>query len=85
MREPKVDVRQMNLTNLEILQDAIRRDPMAACFRYGISAPRAAKVVELTPAQRARLIDAFGQQCVFRPAEQFWDALDESVVLPTCL
>lgn len=70
------DVQLLNLSFLMALQASIRQDPIAACYKYRLSADQAPKVADLPPEKIQTLVANLGHECLFIPREDLLQLLE---------
>lgn len=70
------DVQLLNLSFLMAIQASVRKDPIAACYKYGLSADQAPKVAELPPEKIQTLVANLAHACLFTPRHDFLQLLE---------
>lgn len=75
------DVQLLNLSYLMAIQACTRKDPVAACYKYRLSAEQVQTVAELGTEKIHELIAHFGHECLFTPR----DDLLRLLMLPPAL
>lgn len=57
------------------IQGSIRKDMVAACYKYRLTADHAPKLADMTPEQMQTLVANLGHECLFRPRDDFLQLL----------
>lgn len=63
------DVQLVNLSMLITLRDSIKRDPVAACCKFGLHAEQARFFADLSIEHILAIVANVGQECLFPPRE----------------
>ena len=67
------------------IQGSIRKDPVAACYKYRLTADHAPKLADMTPEQMQTLVANLGHECLFRPRDDFLQLLSSPLGLLSAL
>lgn len=70
------DVQLLNLSVLLTLQASVRRDRVAACYRFNLSAEQACRVESLGQEQLQMIVANRGHESVFKLRDDFWRLID---------
>ena len=70
------DVQLLNLNFLLTIQASIRKDPVAACYKFKLTAEQAPKIADLSLEQLQTFVANLGHECLFTLREDFLQMLD---------
>jgi hypothetical protein len=70
------DVQLLNLSALMTIQASIKKDPVAACFKFNLSAAQAQRVEGLGQQQLQAIVANRADESLFRLRDDFWPLLD---------
>jgi hypothetical protein len=70
------DVQLLNLSVLMTVQASVRRDRVAACYRFNLSAEQACRVESLGQEQLQMIVANRGHESVFNLRDDFWRLID---------
>jgi hypothetical protein len=70
------DVQLLNLSVLMTIQASIKKDPVAACYKFNLSADQAPRVEALGQEQLQAIVANRGHESLFKLREDFWQLLD---------
>ena len=70
------DVQLLNLSVLMTIQASIKRDPMAACYRFNLRDDQAHRIEGLGLQQLQAIVANRGQESLFKLRDDFWPLLD---------
>lgn len=70
------DVQLLNLSALMTIQASIKKDPVAACFKFNLSAAQAQRVEGLGQQQLQAIVANRADQSLFKLRDDFWPLLD---------
>ena len=70
------DVQLLNLSALMTIQASIKKDPMAACFKFNLSAVQAQRVEGLGQQQLQAIVANRADESLFKLRDDFWPLLD---------
>ncbi len=70
------DVQLLNLSALMTIQASIKKDPMAACFKFNLSAVQAQRVEGLGQQQLQAIVANRPDESLFKLRDDFWPLLD---------
>jgi hypothetical protein len=66
----------MNLSFLMTIQAGIRQDPVAACYKYRLTAQQAPSIANLPPDQIHTIIANLGHESLFTPRQDLLQLLE---------
>jgi hypothetical protein len=70
------DVQLLNLSVLLTLLASIKKDPVAACYKFNLSAAQAQRVEGLGQQQLQAIVANRGHESLFQFRADFWSLLD---------
>lgn len=70
------DVQLLNLSALMTIQASIKKDPVAACFKFNLSAAQAQRVEGLGQQQLQAIVANRADESLFKLRDDFWPLLD---------
>lgn len=70
------DVQLLNLSVLLTVQASVRRDRVAACYRFNLSAEQACRVESLGQEQLQMIVANRGHESVFKLRDDLWRLID---------
>ena len=70
------DVQLLNLSALMTIQASIKKDPVAACFKFNLSACQAQRVEGLGQQQLQAIVANRPDASLFKLRDDFWPLLD---------
>ena len=70
------DVQLLNLSVLMTIQASIKRDPVAACYRFNLRDEQAQRVEGLGQQQLQAIVANRGEESLFKLRDDFWPLLD---------
>jgi len=70
------DVQLLNLSVLMTIQASIKKDPVAACYRFNVSAVHAQRFEGLGQQQLQSIVANRGDESLFKLRDDFWWLLD---------
>jgi hypothetical protein len=70
------DVQLLNLSILLTLQANIKKDPVAACFKFNLSVEEGTRVESLGQQQLQAIVANRGEESLFKLRDDFWPLLD---------
>lgn len=70
------DVQLLNLSVLLTVQASVRKDRVAACYRFNLSAEQACRVESLGQEQLQMIVANRGHESVFKLRDDFWRLID---------
>jgi hypothetical protein len=70
------DVQLLNLSVLMTIQASIKRDPVAACYRFNLRDDQAQQVEGLGQQQLQAIVANRGEESLFKLRDDFWPLLD---------
>ena len=70
------DVQLLNLSVLMTIQASIKRDPVAACYRFNLRDEQAQRVEGLGQQQLQAIVANRGDESLFKLRDDFWPLLD---------
>ena len=70
------DVQLLNLSALMTIQASIKKDPVAACFKFNLSVAQAQRVEGLGQQQLQAIVANRAEESLFKLRDDFWPLLD---------
>jgi len=70
------DVQLLNLSVLMTIQASIKRDPVAACYRFNLRDDQAQRVEGLGQQQLQAIVANRGEESLVKLRDDFWPLLD---------
>ena len=70
------DVQLLNLSVLMTVQAGIKKDPIAACYKFNLSAEQASRIEKLGQEQLQAIVANRAQESLFSLREDFWHLVD---------
>lgn len=70
------DVQLLNLSFLMTVQASVRKDPVAACCKFNLSAAQAHRVESLGQEELQTIVANRGHESLFKLRDDFWPLLD---------
>lgn len=70
------DVQLLNLSALMTIQASIKKDPVAACFKFNLSAAQAQRFEGLGQQQLQAIVANRADESLFKLRDDFWPLLD---------
>ena len=70
------DVQLLNLSVLMTMQASVKKDPVAACFKFNLSSDEAARIDGLRYEQVQAIVANRGHESLFKLREDLWQLLD---------
>jgi hypothetical protein len=70
------EVQLLNLSYLMAIQASIRKDPVAACYIYRLSADQAPKIAEMGPEKIQTVVANLGSECLCTPRHDLLQLVD---------
>lgn len=70
------DVQLLNLSVLMTVQASLRKDPVAACCKFNLSADQARRVESLGQEELQTIVANRGHESLFKLRDDFWPLLD---------
>lgn len=70
------DVQLLNLSALMTMQASIKKDPVAACCKFNLSAAQAQRVEGLGQQQLQAIVANRADESLFKLRDDFWPLLD---------
>ena len=70
------DVQLLNLSVLMTIQASIKKDPLAACYKFNLRDDQAHRVEGLGQQQLQAIVANRGQESLFKLRDDFWQLLD---------
>ena len=70
------DIQLLNLSVLLTLQANIKKDPVAACFKFNLSIDEGTRVESLGQQQLQAIVANRGDESLFKLRDDFWPLLD---------
>jgi len=70
------DIQLLNLSALMTIQASIKRDPVAACYRFNLRDDQAQRVEGLGQQQLQAIVANRGEESLFNLRDNFWPLLD---------
>ncbi len=71
------EVQLLNLSFLLAIQTSIRKDPIAACYKFKLSVEQANKAAAIPTEKIQAFVANFGQECLFTVRQDLLQLLDE--------
>lgn len=69
------DVQLLNLSVLMTIQASIKRDPVAACYKFNLAADQAHRIEDLRQEQLQAIVANRGPESLFNLRDDFWQLL----------
>ena len=70
------DVQLLNLSVLMTIQASIKKDPLAACYKFNLRDDQAHRIEGLGLQQLQAIVANRGQESLFKLRDDFWPLLD---------
>ena len=70
------EVQLLNLSLLLAIQASIRRDPVAACYKFKLCATQAARLVDIPPEKVQAFVANLGHESVFTLRQDLFQLMD---------
>ena len=70
------DVQLLNLSVLMTIQASIKKDPLAACYKFNLRDDQAHRVAGLGQQQLQAIVANRGHESLFNLRDDFWQLLD---------